>query len=93
MIKQRVIHASQYGEPHSMVNVLFAGAQNGFRSNDVLIFSSMKETNNYHDQANEDLFCKWLKEQVLSNLQQNTLIVVDNAIRHELIKSQTMVSK
>jgi transposase len=62
--------------------ILHAGNSDGFIPNTSLIFSTTNKSSDYHDNMNSELFVKWLKTQLLPNLEQPSLIVMDNAPYH-----------
>ena len=71
--------------------VVHAGNNEGFIPNASLIFSSTKKTDDYHDNMNAEIFEKWFKDQILTNLEEPSLIILDNASYHSrlLVKTPT----
>lgn len=65
--------------------ILHAGGSNGFVENASLIFASKSNTSDYHGEMNSDTFTKWISEQLIPNLQQPTLIIMDNAPYHSVV--------
>ena len=47
-----------------------------------LVFQSKKATGDYHDEMNSERFEEWFHDQLMLNIQPNTLIVIDNASYH-----------
>ena len=47
-----------------------------------LVFQSKKSTGDYHDEMNSERFEEWFRDQLMPNIQPNTLIVIDNATYH-----------
>lgn len=68
--------------------VLHAGNEHGFINGASLIFSSKSKSADYHDSMNADMFTKWLKEKLLPNLKQKSVIVLDNASYHSAVLNQ-----
>jgi transposase len=50
-----------------------------------LTFKSTKKTGDYHGQMNQELFTKWFTEKLLPNIQENSLIIMDNASYHNIL--------
>ncbi|XP_050294741.1 uncharacterized protein LOC126734938 isoform X1 [Anthonomus grandis grandis] len=65
--------------------ILHAGSSTEFVSGASLIFSSKSKSMDYHDNMNCEMFEKWLKEQLIPNLQEPSLIVLDNESYHSRI--------
>lgn len=65
--------------------VLHAGSEDGFINDASLVFSSKSKSDDYHDSMNANLFEKWLQEKLLPNLEQPSVIVLDNAPYHSTI--------
>lgn len=62
--------------------VLHAGSENGFVEGASLLFKSGKSSGDYHSEMNSTVFEKWLKEDLLPNLEEPSMIVLDNASYH-----------
>lgn len=62
--------------------IVHAGNNGGFIENASLIFRSNKKTGDYHDNMNRANFEKWFKTQLIPNLEQPSLIIMDNASYH-----------
>lgn len=60
--------------------VLHIGSEDGFVENGSLIFESRK-TGDYHEEMNSTVFEEWFKK-VLPTLEENSIIVMDNASYH-----------
>lgn len=69
--------------------VLHAGNTDGFIENADLIFSTKAKTADYHDNMNTEMFTKWLKEKLLINLREPSVIVLDNAPYHSEFLNKT----
>lgn len=54
-----------------------------------LIFKSTRKTGDYHGQMNWNLFKKWFTEMLLPNIQDNSLIVMDNAPYHNILSEHS----
>jgi hypothetical protein len=62
-----------------MCIILHAGTQNGFVSGASLIFISGTKSGNYNDLMNGENFEQWMMSQLLPNLEEPSVIVMDNA--------------
>lgn len=62
--------------------VLHAGSSSGFINGASLIFSSTSKSADYHDNMNCELFEKWVREKLIPNLEEPSIIVLDNASYH-----------
>lgn len=69
--------------------IVHAGSENGFIENAGLIFKAGLTTGDYHGQMNKDNFTKWLKEKLLPNIPENSVIVMDNAPYHSVQEFKT----
>lgn len=67
--------------------VAHAGTSEGFIPNCLLLFSSNK-TSDYHEEMNHKTFVKWFENSVLRNLRKKSVIVMDNAPYHSVIKDK-----
>lgn len=65
--------------------VLHAGSANGFIPGASLIFCSKSKSADYHDSMNSESFEKWLKEMLIPNLQEPSLVIMDNASYHSRV--------
>lgn len=65
--------------------ILHAGSVTGYVPGASLIFSSTSKSSDYHDNMNCEMFEKWLKAQLIPNLDDPSLIVLDNASYHSRI--------
>lgn len=65
--------------------VLHAGTRNGFISGASLIFSSSCDSADYHNSMDSSTFEKWVAEQLIPNLEQPSLILLDNASYHSRV--------
>lgn len=75
------------GEGQRLV-VLHIGSDEGFLDGGLLCFSPKKKTSNEHDEITGDAFHEWF-EPIISRLNPNSVIVMDNAPCH-LIKSENI---
>ncbi|XP_050316224.1 uncharacterized protein LOC126750614 [Anthonomus grandis grandis] len=64
--------------------VLHAGHSGGFIKNASLIFASKSKTLDYHGEMNHELFTKWVENQLIPNLEEPSLIIMDNAPYHSV---------
>ncbi|XP_025192116.1 uncharacterized protein LOC112592312 [Melanaphis sacchari] len=67
--------------------VVHIGSEDGFVPGGLLCFESKKNTQDYHDEMNGDSFRDWL-EDVLPRLNENCVIVMDNAPYHSVKKKK-----
>ncbi|XP_072398916.1 uncharacterized protein [Diabrotica undecimpunctata] len=65
--------------------ILNAGSENGFIDNCELIFKSGSKSGDYHDSMNSENFEKWFEHQLLPNLEEPSLIIMDNASYHSTL--------
>jgi transposase len=63
---------------------LHAGGSEGFVKNGLLIFKSGLKSGDYHDHMNHKNYTKWLQEKLIPNLELNSVVVIDNALYHNL---------
>ena len=59
--------------------ILHAGGKNGWVKSADLVFQSKKATGDYHDEMTAAHFEEWFHDSLLPNLQNSSLIVMDNA--------------
>lgn len=62
--------------------IVHAGGKDGFIENSMKVFLAKKNTADYHDEMDSAVFETWFKQQLVPNLQQGTVIVMDNASYH-----------
>lgn len=62
--------------------IAHGGGENGFIRDSLLIFKAHQKTGDYHDSMNFENFYKWLETQLLPNLDEPSVIVMDNAKYH-----------
>lgn len=62
--------------------IVGAGNENGFVPGSYLRWTSTSKSGDYHDDMNFNNYKKWLQEQLLCNLPQNSVVVLDNAPYH-----------
>lgn len=74
--------------------VLNIGSEDGFVPNGLLCFESKKNSHDYHNEINKEIFHEWM-ESILPRLQPNSVIVMDNASYHsvEVDKAPTSVTQ
>jgi hypothetical protein len=77
--------------------IVHAGGEMGFVPNALLIFKSgcKSKSSDYHDDMNAENYERWLKEKLIPNLPQNSVVVTDNASYHnvQLNRAPTSVSR
>ena len=64
--------------------VVHAGSENGFLQNSLLIFQAGRVTGDYHGQMDARNFEIWLRNQLLPNLPDNSVVIMDNAPYHSV---------
>lgn len=65
--------------------ILHAGSSNGFVQDASLSFCSKSMTLDYHGEMNNSIFTKWVSTQLIPNLEQPSLVVMDNAPYHSVL--------
>ncbi|KAJ2951347.1 hypothetical protein O0L34_g13476 [Tuta absoluta] len=84
-----VIHDISKGKRWILIN---AGSENGFVPNSLLIFSGQNKQEDYHSEMNKTNFTKWVIEKLIPNLTYPSLIVMDNAPYHSVVKNKAPTS-
>ena len=64
--------------------VVHAGGSDGFIPGGLLTFKSGCSTGDYHNDMNADNFTRWLREQLIPNLPDKSVVVLDNAAYHNI---------
>lgn len=62
--------------------IVHAGGNQGFVENACLVFKSQTKSGDYHDDMNHTNFKKWVLEKLAPNLNEPSLIIMDNASYH-----------
>jgi len=65
--------------------ILHVGSVNGFLDNCELVFRGKNLNKDYHTEMNSIVFEDWVENKLLSNLPQNSIVVMDNASYHSRI--------
>lgn len=65
--------------------IVHAGSNQGFVENACLVFKSQTKSGDYHDDMNHTNFKKWVLEKLAPNLNEPSLIIMDNASYHNTI--------
>nr|XP_008192426.1 PREDICTED: uncharacterized protein LOC103312758 [Tribolium castaneum] len=68
--------------------VLHAGNKDGFIQGASLVFSSNSKNPDYHGEMNKDNFLHWFEYQLLCNLEEPSLIIMDNASYHSTLENK-----
>ncbi|KAJ3634687.1 hypothetical protein MTP99_007633 [Tenebrio molitor] len=68
--------------------VLHAGNEDGFVENAGLIFKSTTRSGDYHDNMNRKNFENWFKTELIPNLEEPSLIIMDNASYHSGLQEE-----
>lgn len=66
--------------------ILNAITENGWVKGTQLVFQAKKRTGDYHGSMDEKNFIKWFKSQLLPNIDNNSVIIMDNAPYHNVYK-------
>lgn len=66
--------------------IVHAGNSKGFINNASLIFKSNRKTGDYHDNMNRENFERWFKTQLIPNLEEPSVIIMDNASYHSCLQ-------
>lgn len=74
-----VVDKISRGKRHIIVH---AGSEKGFVPNTLLVFSTKSKMADYHDDMNKNNFMKWLGDKLIPNLNEPSVIVIDNASYH-----------
>ena len=70
--------------------VLHAGGINGFVPDALLTFKSKNgTTGDYHDSMNYECFREWFEKKLLPQLEEGTIIIMDNATYHSKVINKT----
>lgn len=72
--------------------LVHAGTENGFIPNAMLIFSGTNKQEDYHSEMNQHNFTKWMVEKLIPNLNEASIIVMDNAPYHSVVKNKAPTS-
>ena len=64
--------------------IVHAGGKNVFVNGADLIFKSGTTTGDYHGHTNAENVVKWIEQKLLSNIPNNSVIVMDNAPYHSV---------
>lgn len=72
--------------------MLHAGGEMGFLPNTLVIFKSGTKSGDYHDEMNSQNYETWLKDKLMPNLPQNSVIVIDNAPYHNVQENRAPTS-
>lgn len=62
--------------------IVHAGGENGFVPNALAMWKAGIKSGDYHDNMNNTNYINWVKNQLLPNLQEKTVLVIDNANYH-----------
>lgn len=72
--------------------IVHAGTANGFVPNALLIFSGTNKMEDYHSEMNSHNFTKWVTEKLIPNLNEASIIVMDNAPYHGVVQNKAPTS-
>ena len=62
--------------------ILHAGSEDGWIPNCELVYQSLEEEGDYHEEMNHQIFEKWFENKLIPNIPPDSLIVMDNASYH-----------
>uniref|UniRef100_A0A6P7G776 Uncharacterized protein LOC114338511 n=1 Tax=Diabrotica virgifera virgifera TaxID=50390 RepID=A0A6P7G776_DIAVI len=65
--------------------IVHAGSSKGFVEGASLLFSSKSLTMDYHGEMNGNIFTQWITTQLIPNLEEPSLIIMDNAPYHSML--------
>lgn len=72
--------------------IVHAGNEKGFVPNALLIFSGVNKQEDYHSEMNRHNFNKWVMEKLIPNITEPSIIVMDNAPYHSVVKNKAPTS-
>ncbi|KAL0879226.1 hypothetical protein ABMA27_003009 [Loxostege sticticalis] len=72
--------------------LIHAGSEKGFVPNALVVFSGVNKQEDYHSEMNQKNFTKWVTEKLIPNITEPSIIVMDNAPYHSVIKNKTPTS-
>jgi len=72
--------------------ILNAITDQGWVNGARLVFEAKRRTGDYHGQMNWDNFSKWFESQLIPNIPENSIIILDNAGYHNVLKEKTFPS-
>lgn len=64
--------------------MVHAGSEDGFVEGAGLLFKAKSKKGDYHDEMDGNNFTKYLKEKLIPNLPENSILVMDNASYHSM---------
>ena len=76
------------GEGQRLI-ICHAGSEDGFVQNSLLCFIGKSNTSDYHNEINAKHFEEWWEEKLLQNLQDKSVVVIDNASIHSLLSDNS----
>ncbi|KAL0868225.1 hypothetical protein ABMA27_007760 [Loxostege sticticalis] len=72
--------------------LIHAGSEKGFVPNALVVFSGVNKQEDYHSEMNQKNFTKWVTEKLIPNITEPSIIVMDNAPYHSVIKNKAPTS-
>ena len=76
------------GEGQRLI-ICHAGSEDGFVQNSLLCFIGKSNTSDYHNEMNAKHFEEWWEEKLLPNLQNKSVVVIDNASIHSRLSDNS----
>ena len=64
--------------------IVHAGGKKGFVPNALEVWNAKSNKGDYHNEMNGEMFLKWYTEKLLANLQEKSVIIMDNASYHSM---------
>jgi hypothetical protein len=64
--------------------IIYAGAENDFVSNVLLMWKSHQSEGNYNHHLNQKNYEKWVREKLVPSLRPNSTVVLDNTPCHNI---------
>ena len=73
--------------------IVNAITKDGWVPNAKLVFKASRKTGDYHANMNLENFSKWFEEKLLTNIPENSLIIMDNASYHNVLVEDAFPKK
>ena len=73
--------------------ILHAGGVDGWVEGADVVFRSKTNATDYHDEMNSKHYMEWMTQQLLPQLEEPTVIILDNASYHNKQKNKPPIPK
>lgn len=73
--------------------MIHAGGEMEFIRNALLMWKANKKTGDYHHQMSQTNYEKWMKEMLIPNLPENSIVVLNNASYHNVVVDKSAIFK